>query len=109
MAALVLARDPGLTRQEVADVLRRVRRASLAKLRAEVEPVEPAALGRFLRWHHANRRTLLQTEARFTTVVELDDGEQVRLSGFADRLELDEDGAAGAVCPWAASTAASPT
>lgn len=52
-----------------------------------------AALDRFLRWHHANRRTLLQTEARFTTVVELDDGEQVRLSGFADRLELDDDGA----------------
>jgi ATP-dependent Lhr-like helicase len=33
-------------------VLRRLRRASLAKLRAEVEPVEPAALGRFLpSWH----------------------------------------------------------
>jgi ATP-dependent helicase Lhr and Lhr-like helicase len=35
-----------------AEVLRRVRRASLARLRAEVEPVEPAALGRFLpAWH----------------------------------------------------------
>lgn len=35
-----------------ADVLRRLRRASLARLRAEVEPVEPAALGRFLpAWH----------------------------------------------------------
>ncbi|MFC4081225.1 ATP-dependent helicase [Amycolatopsis samaneae] len=35
-----------------AAVLRRLRRASLAKLRAEVEPVEPAALGRFLpSWH----------------------------------------------------------
>ncbi|MDT8914294.1 ATP-dependent helicase [Amycolatopsis sp. PS_44_ISF1] len=33
-------------------VLRRLRRASLARLRAEVEPVEPAALGRFLpSWH----------------------------------------------------------
>lgn len=33
-------------------VLRRLRRASLAKLRSEVEPVEPAALGRFLpAWH----------------------------------------------------------
>ncbi|MEU0796468.1 DEAD/DEAH box helicase [Amycolatopsis sp. NPDC005961] len=33
-------------------VLRRLRRVSLAKLRAEVEPVEPAALGRFLpSWH----------------------------------------------------------
>jgi ATP-dependent Lhr-like helicase len=35
-----------------AAVLRRLRRASLARLRAEVEPVEPAALGRFLpSWH----------------------------------------------------------
>ncbi|MEJ2860386.1 ATP-dependent helicase [Actinomycetospora flava] len=31
-----------------AEVLRRLRRGSLARLRAEVEPVEPAALGRFL-------------------------------------------------------------
>ncbi|MGH3517850.1 MAG: ATP-dependent helicase [Haloechinothrix sp.] len=35
-----------------AGVLRRLRRACLARLRAEVEPVEPAALGRFLpAWH----------------------------------------------------------
>ena len=35
-----------------ADVLRRLRRGSLARLRAEVEPVEQAALGRFLpAWH----------------------------------------------------------
>jgi ATP-dependent helicase Lhr and Lhr-like helicase len=35
-----------------AEVLRRIRRASLARLRAEVEPVEQAALGRFLpAWH----------------------------------------------------------
>ncbi|SDP53313.1 ATP-dependent helicase Lhr and Lhr-like helicase [Actinopolyspora xinjiangensis] len=35
-----------------AEVLRRLRRASLAKLRSEIEPVEPAALGRFLPvWH----------------------------------------------------------
>ena len=34
------------------EVLRRLRRASLAELRAEVEPVEQAALGRFLpAWH----------------------------------------------------------
>ncbi|MGB6163985.1 MAG: DEAD/DEAH box helicase [Pseudonocardiaceae bacterium] len=34
------------------EVLRRLRRASLARLRAEVEPVEQAALGRFLpAWH----------------------------------------------------------
>ncbi|MEO6882338.1 MAG: DEAD/DEAH box helicase, partial [Mycobacteriaceae bacterium] len=38
------------------DVLRRIRRASLARLRAEVEPVEPAALGRFLpAWHGIGR------------------------------------------------------
>ncbi|MGH3631064.1 MAG: Lhr family helicase, partial [Sciscionella sp.] len=35
-----------------AAVLRRLRRASLAKLRAEVEPVEQAALGRFLPYWH---------------------------------------------------------
>src|SRR5262249_47330911 len=35
-----------------AEVLRRLRRASLARLRAELEPVEQAALGRFLpTWH----------------------------------------------------------
>jgi ATP-dependent Lhr-like helicase len=40
-----------------ADVLRRLRRASLARLRAEVEPVEPAALGRFLPvWHGVGKR-----------------------------------------------------
>ncbi|MGH3929307.1 MAG: Lhr family helicase, partial [Pseudonocardiaceae bacterium] len=45
-----------------AEVLRRLRRASLARLRAEVEPVEQAALGRFLpAWHgitsqHVERR-----------------------------------------------------
>ena len=51
-----------------------------------------AALTRFLRWHHANTRTLLATEAQFATVVELDGGERVRLTGFADRLELDAEG-----------------
>ncbi len=36
-----------------ADVLRRLRRRSLARLRHEVEPVEPATLGRFLpAWQH---------------------------------------------------------
>nr|WP_245645603.1 ATP-dependent helicase [Pseudonocardia acaciae] len=39
------------------EVLRRLRRASLARLRAEVEPVEPAALGRFLpAWHGIGAR-----------------------------------------------------
>nr|WP_040922236.1 ATP-dependent helicase [Saccharomonospora xinjiangensis] len=40
-----------------AAVLRRLRRASLARLRAEVEPVERAALGRFLpSWHGIGAR-----------------------------------------------------
>ncbi|MGH3763168.1 Lhr family helicase [Actinophytocola sp.] len=50
---------PGGTHTEYcdADVLRRLRRASLAKLRAEVEPVEPEALGRFLpAWHGVGKR-----------------------------------------------------
>jgi ATP-dependent Lhr-like helicase len=45
---------PGGTHREWcdADVLRRLRRRSLASLRKEVEPVEPEALGRFLpAWH----------------------------------------------------------
>ncbi|MBB4967693.1 ATP-dependent Lhr-like helicase [Saccharothrix violaceirubra] len=51
---------PGGTHTEYCDaeVLRRLRRASLARLRSEVEPVEPAALGRFLPgWHGIGRRT----------------------------------------------------
>ncbi|WP_296601690.1 ATP-dependent DNA helicase [Nocardioides sp.] len=51
-----------------------------------------AAVGRFLQWHLANPRTLLDTEAPFTTVVALDDGEQVKISGYADRIELDAEG-----------------
>ncbi len=36
-----------------AEVLRRIKRKSLARLRAEIMPVEQAALGRFLpEWHH---------------------------------------------------------
>ena len=43
------------------DVLRRLRRASLAALRREVEPAEQAALGRFLpHWHGIDRRATLR-------------------------------------------------
>jgi ATP-dependent Lhr-like helicase len=43
------------------DVLRRIRRASLAALRREVEPTEQAALGRFLPgWHGIDRRASLR-------------------------------------------------
>jgi ATP-dependent Lhr-like helicase len=43
------------------DVLRRIRRASLAALRKEVEPAEQAAFGRFLPgWHGIDRRASLR-------------------------------------------------
>jgi ATP-dependent helicase Lhr and Lhr-like helicase len=43
------------------DVLRRLRRASLAALRKEVEPVDEEALGRFLpAWHGIDRRATLR-------------------------------------------------
>src|SRR5207244_3772035 len=43
------------------DVLRRLRRASLAALRKEVEPAEQAAYGRFLpHWHGIDRRATLR-------------------------------------------------
>jgi superfamily I DNA/RNA helicase/RecB family exonuclease len=55
-----------------------------------------AALARFLQWHHANTRTLLATEQEFTAVVTLGaEGEEpveVRLTGYADRVELAADG-----------------
>jgi ATP-dependent Lhr-like helicase len=54
---------PGGTEREWSDpdVLRRLRRASLAALRKEIEPVEPAALGRFLpAWQGIDRRATLR-------------------------------------------------
>ena len=54
---------PGGTEREWCDpdVLRRLRRASLAALRREVEPAEQAALGRFLpAWHGIGRRASLR-------------------------------------------------
>ncbi len=43
------------------DVLRRIRRASLAVLRRQVEPADQAALGRFLpSWHGIDRRATLR-------------------------------------------------
>ncbi|MGH3896996.1 MAG: ATP-dependent helicase [Pseudonocardiaceae bacterium] len=47
-----------------AEVLRRLRRASLARLRAEVEPVEQTALGRFLpAWHGIGSSGALRNES----------------------------------------------
>jgi ATP-dependent helicase Lhr and Lhr-like helicase len=54
---------PGGTEREWCDpdVLRRLRRASLAALRREVEPVEQEALARFLPgWHGVDRRASLR-------------------------------------------------
>jgi ATP-dependent Lhr-like helicase len=54
---------PGGVEREWCDpeVLRRLRRASLAALRKEVEPAEQAALGRFLpAWHGIDRRASLR-------------------------------------------------
>ena len=54
---------PGGTEREWCDpdVLRRLRRASLAALRKEVEPAEGAAFGRFLpSWHGIDRRASLR-------------------------------------------------
>jgi ATP-dependent helicase Lhr and Lhr-like helicase len=54
---------PGGTEREWCDpeILRRLRRASLAALRREVEPADQAALGRFLpSWHGIGRRASLR-------------------------------------------------
>jgi RecB family exonuclease len=50
------------------------------------------ALTRFLDWHYSDKRELVGIEERFATVVELPDGEEVQLTGYADRLERDADG-----------------
>ena len=77
---------PGGTHIEYcdADVLRRVRRSSLAKLRAEVEPVEPAALGRFLPvWHGVGKRLrTAPTADDVLSVVEQLAGAPLPASGF---------------------------
>jgi len=66
LGALELVRGelrPGGSEREWSDpdVLRRLRRASLAALRKEIEPVEGPALGRFLpAWHGIDRRATLR-------------------------------------------------
>ncbi len=50
------------------------------------------ALRRFLLWHDASRgRTLVDTEVGFDVPLQVE-GTAVRLRGFMDRVELDEDG-----------------
>jgi superfamily I DNA/RNA helicase/RecB family exonuclease len=62
---------------------------SAAKERAEIEQ----ALTRFVQWHgRPGARTVLATEQRLRAEVTLPDGQRVALTGFADRLEVDQDG-----------------
>ena len=52
-----------------------------------------AALTRFLSWHdRPGARTVLATEQELRAEVSLPDGQRVALSGYADRLEIDDDG-----------------
>jgi RecB family exonuclease len=51
------------------------------------------ALARFVAWQtRPGARTYVSSEGRITATVELPDGQQVRLIGYVDRLELDDDG-----------------
>ena len=89
------------------DVLRQLRRRSLARLRREVEPVEPEVLGRFLpAWHGVGSSAggvgrLVEVVAQLegvpipASVLERD-VLPARVSGYTPRL-LDELGAAGEV------------
>jgi ATP-dependent Lhr-like helicase len=89
------------------DVVRLLRRRSLAKLRREVEPVEPRALGRFLpRWQGVDERrggidrlaeVIAQLEGTPLPASVLErDVLPARVAGYSPRL-LDELGAAGEV------------
>jgi RecB family exonuclease len=49
------------------------------------------AVGRFVQWHLANPRQVLGAEERFRSAVEVE-GREVLLTGFADRLEVDDAG-----------------
>ncbi len=51
------------------------------------------ALTRFVEWHQRpGARTVVATEERLSAEVTLPDGQQVSLYGYADRLEIDDDG-----------------
>ncbi|WP_435743142.1 ATP-dependent helicase [Nocardioides sp. SYSU DS0663] len=61
--------------------------------RAREREAVAAALERFLTWHRRpGARTVLAVEPKVRAEVRLPDGQLVRLHGYADRLELDEDG-----------------
>ncbi len=62
---------------------------SASRERDQVE----SALRRFLAWHRApGARTLVEVEQRLQVSVVLPDGQHVTLYGFADRIEIDDDG-----------------
>ena len=100
---------PGGTAHEFTDpdVLRQLRRRSLARLRREVEPVEPEVLARFLpAWHGVGSTSgglgrLIEVVAQLegvpvpASVLERD-VLRVRVAGYTPRL-LDELGTAGEV------------
>jgi len=51
------------------------------------------ALARFLAWHQRpGARTVIATEQQLRAEVRLPDGQRVVLHGYADRLEVDDDG-----------------
>ena len=61
--------------------------------RAREREAVVAALSRFVAWHQQpGARTVIAVEPRMQAEVTLPDGQVVRLHGYADRLELDEDG-----------------
>ena len=62
---------------------------SRSRERAEVR----AALARFLAWQQRpGARTLLATERELRAEVTLPDGQRIAVYGYADRLEIDDDG-----------------
>jgi len=113
MAADTLLRGefrPGGVEREWCDpeVLRLLRRRSLARLRREVEPVEPAALARFLPAWHGIGGTAGGVDRLAEVIAQLEgvplpasvlerDVLPARVRGYTPRL-LDELGAAGEVC-----------
>ena len=107
---------PGGTEREWCDpdVLRRIRRASLAALRKEVEPVEQVAFARFLPgWHGIDRRASLRE-----ALVPLQ-GWRCRSHWESEVLprrvpnyapaQLDQLCATGSSCGWAPVSTASPS
>jgi ATP-dependent Lhr-like helicase len=78
-----------------AEVLRSLKRRSLAKLRREVEPVEQAALGRFLIEWQGVRRPRVGAEALLSTIEQLE-GMPLSASPWSPRCSRRGSSASGA-------------